>query len=276
MSDEEWEHWKIAPGSHGFLWVEQRINRCIAIGWNDLGNLDKYKNEDMIRKKFKKFYPHNRPKQLIDFYYDVKEGHKIVASSGRYIYGVGEISGKYIHNEYLFYEHSKPVTWYFTFWEPLDIYELNLTEELQNKLNRQRTVLGLYEEEWDKIYKIVKKLKTPFKDLQNWRGLSRSPQTEQEVIILFSKLTDSLKMRIEYVSTRFPDAYIMVKERNDWVSYPVEFEIYSSSFKSHGHLEKMKKIGLDECMIICREDDWEKIPKYIKVIELRKELLKLL
>ncbi|MEM3573239.1 MAG: hypothetical protein QXJ62_03295 [Nitrososphaeria archaeon] len=78
-------------------------------------------------------------------------------------------------------------------------------------------------------------------------------------------------MKIESVSTRFPDAYIRVKEGNRWITKLAEFEVYSSDFVAHGHLKQMAKNK--ECkMIICWKDDWKDKPKNIEVIELRKEM----
>jgi hypothetical protein len=107
--------------------------------------------------------------------------------------------------------------------------------------------------------------------LNNFEGICRAPQTEQEAIILFGKLSQHLKMRIEYVGKPFPDAYVRVKEGKKWKTKAAEFELNSSDFESHGHLEQMKK-GKDCDMIICWKDDWENKPRNLKVIELRSKL----
>ena len=73
-------------------------------------------------------------------------------------------------------------------------------------------------------------------------------------------------MKIESVSTRFPDAYVRTKKGKSWITEAAEFEMNSSDFEAHGHDPK-------ECdMIICWKDDWEKKPINLKVVELRKEL----
>ena len=41
----EMRYWKITPGQNGFLWVEQRDHDCIALGWSETGDLNKYKSE---------------------------------------------------------------------------------------------------------------------------------------------------------------------------------------------------------------------------------------
>jgi hypothetical protein len=73
-------------------------------------------------------------------------------------------------------------------------------------------------------------------------------------------------MKIESVSTRFPDAYVRIKKGKRWTTKAAEFEIKSSDFVAHGH-------DPGKCdMIICWKDDWKQKPKNLKVIELRKEL----
>lgn len=263
-------YWKIAPGSGGFLWVEQRDNGCIAIGWGETGDLDKYKTEEKIRKRFQiKFGSTSRRRQLLDFYFIVQKGDKIIASSGRYIYGVGTVIGKYKYDEQLYYEHSKPVRWELTFWNPLNVDDLKIPEKLKKKLSQNRTVVELEPEEWNLIDNALNQIHNPFQGLNNFEGICRAPQTEQETIILFSKLSQHLKMKIESVSTRFPDAYIRVKKGDRWITKAAEFELYSSKFAVH--IKQMAK-GKPCDMIICWEDDWKDKPKNLEVIELKKEL----
>lgn len=268
--------WKIAPGSEGWLWVEQRDNNCIAVGWNDVGNLNKFKNDAAIEKRFHEIYEENTPRQLLKFYRKVRRGDKVVASSGEWIFGIGTVIGNYKFNKRLTYQHSKPVAWEFTFWAPLNVEKLPLPRKLKKRLGLNRTILELTEEERNVVYDALARIKTPFKGLTNWEGLPRAPWTEQEVIVLFSKLSNVLKMRIEYVSKPFPDAKIMIKKGGNWIAKAVEFEFFSSDFKKHGHLKAMREEGKDCDYIICWEDDWGRSPKGIKVIELKNELQKLL
>lgn len=265
-------YWKVAPGDRGSLWVEQRENSCIAIGWNEVNNLRKYKGDEQIKKKFKgiKDYEGSSPRQLLMFYHDVIKEDKIVASSGPYIFGIGTVAGGYKFDNDLSYCHSKPVRWNITFWNPIDIYDdIKISTSTREKLHRQATVKELTKDEWEKIEIQLSEMKTPFKNLTNWDGLPCAPTTEQEVIILFSKLTQCLKMKILRVSTRFPDALLQVKEHDKWISKSVEFELYASGFESH--LEDLDEVDCD--MIICWENDWKKKPVDIEVIELKNVLL---
>lgn len=276
MSEKEIYYWKIAPGRHGNLWAEQRDSNCISIGWNDVGNLKKYSSDEKIKQKFKNLGYPSRPFQLLKFYHNVSRGDKIIASSGKKIYGIGTVMGNYKYDENLEYAHSKPVKWEVTFWEPLDVDEIRLSNETKSKLQKNRTIIRLSEHEGKKIERELFEVTSPFKNLNGWEGLPRAPETEQEVIILFSKLSQILKMKIEYVSTRFPDAYVRVKKGSKWETKSAEFEINSSSFKNHGHLQQMKNDNMECSMIICWRDDWNERPKDIKVVELRKEMMKIL
>jgi hypothetical protein len=271
------KYWKIAPGSGGFLWVEQRDHGCIAIGWGETGDLNKYKTEDKIRRKFSQVFASSKtkPNQLLKFYEDVRIGDRVLANSGRQIYGVGTVIGDYKYDKDLYYEHSKPVRWELTFWEPLDVEELGLPEELVKRIRLNRTILELEPKEWDLIDKALYNIKNPFRGLNNFEGICRAPQTEQETIILFSKLSQHLKMKIEEVSTRFPDAIIRMKKGKTWITEPAEFEVYSSHFEAHGHLKQMKN-GNKCRLIICWKDDWKDRPRNLKVIELRKELVEII
>jgi len=264
-------YWKIALGENGFLWVEQRDHGCVAIGWDETGNLNKYKTPEAIKRRFYRIRWgfKTKPYQLIKFYKDVNPNDKILASYGKHIFGLGTVTGNYKFDEELYYRHSKPVRWELKFWEPLNAEELDLPEELVKKI-RRRTILELERKEWEVIEKAVSQMRNPFEGLTNFEGLCRAPQTEQEVIILFSKLSQHLKMKIESVSTRYPDAYIRIKKGKGWTTKAAEFELYSSDFESH--MRDYRK-DPDSCdMIICWKDNWKQKPSDLEVVELRKEL----
>lgn len=262
-------YWKISPGEGGFLWVEQRDHGCIAIGWSEVGNLRNFDNMEELAQAFKRVGYSSRPNQLWRFYKKVLFGDKIVASSGKKLFGLGYVISDYKFDKDLYYKHSKPVRWELKFWEPLDIEELELPRKTKKRLRLNRTILELTENEWKMIDKAVTQVQSPFEGINNFEGILRAPQTEQEVIVLFSKLSQHLKMKIESVSTRYPDAYVRIKIGKDWITKAAEFEINSSDFDSHGHDPK-------ECdIIICWRDDWNRKPNGLEVIELRKELMEI-
>lgn len=279
MEKQKTKYWRIAPGRRGFLWAEQRDNNCIAVGWNKMGDLTKFRTKEEFEKRFLSIYGRKRKRaanELWRFYNEIKEGDQILANSGRQIFGVGTvIKGGYRFNPNLYYSHSQPVRWEIRFWSPANAEKLKLPKRLLGRLKAIWTILELESDDWRLIKEKLEKINNPFKTISEFEGLLHAPATEQEVIVLFSKLSRlSLKMKIESVSTRFPDAYIKVKQGDTWQTKSAEFELYSSAFKSH--MEDYKKDPKSCDMIICWEDDWEDKPKGLKIVELKKELEKII
>jgi len=279
MENKNTRYWRVAPGQGGFLWAEQRDNKCIAVGWNKMGDLTKFKTKKEFEKRFLNIYGKKRKKaanELWRFYNEVKEGDRVLANSGRQIFGIGTIiKGGYKFNQNLFYSHSQPINWDLKFWAPTNAKEIGLPTRLLKRICAILTISELESNDWKIISKKLHKINNPFKTISEFEGLSRAPETEQEAIVLFSKLSQLLlKMKIESVGTRFPDAYIKVKQGNVWRTKSAEFELYSSGFKSH--MEDYRKDPQKCDMIICWEDDWKDKPKGLKVVELKKEIEKII
>ena len=272
-------YWKISPGQGGYLWREQKLNECIAIGWSEIGNAKGMDIEALRRKNFdEKPLSRSAANQLNDFINEVKIGDKVIASaSGNGIYAVGTIIGGYEFNEELEYQHSRKVRWETTFWHPVDISLLKLSKSLYNKFHglSSLTIRELEEDEWDKFCDRLNKISTPFRNLGMWGGIIQSPEYENEVIILFSHMLQHLHMRIIKSGTLFPDAIVERKAGKTWKKINVEFELYSSGFQSH--LPDCKKN--EEYVIVCWEDDdWrDNRPKRrFEIIELKEQLEKIL
>ena len=120
---------RISPGQRGYLWREQKLNDCIALGWSETGSA-KGKGQAWLRRRLRELeWPGKRAySQLADFIWNVQKGHKVVAStSGRGIYALGMITGDYEFDKRLEYQHSRKVTWETTFWDPVGIDCLHLT-----------------------------------------------------------------------------------------------------------------------------------------------------
>lgn len=279
MKKQETKFWKISPGGAGFLWREQKLNKCIAIGWSEIGDA-KGLNEEALRRVFlEKKYTNKEAayaaSQLDYFINKVSVGDKVVASaSGKGIYAVGTIIGDYNFNRELEYKHSRKVQWETTFWHPVDISLLGkLPKSLYNKFHGQssQTIRELDEDEWDKFCAQLKKVPTPFRNLGMWGGMIQSPEYENEVMILFSHMLQHFGMRIIQFATRFPDAIVERKKGKKWEKLNIEFELHSGSFQSHLP-DKDKKCDL----IVCWEDEgWgrnnHQKGRY-KIIELKQHL----
>lgn len=109
--------------------------------------------------------------------------------------------------------------------------------------------------------------------LINFRGLVYAPVEENGVIFLFSKLTNDLNLYIETIRKGFPDCiakrYI---GKGQWEEVNIEFEFKSSDFVRHGHVKSMEN-GAKCDMIVCWDNDWDKCPSDIEVIELKSAYL---
>jgi hypothetical protein len=275
-------YWKIAAGGGGWNWPEQRDSEVISVGWSGFGSLNKYgNNEEAFSKRFRKDEDNN-PRQLWTFYKTVKEKDWVIACAGRKIFGFGQIVGDYEFRKHLYHSHCRQVEWEKVFWEPLEVDSLKLSREIKRLFqirSFQVTIrdLGIGKltgrQVFDEIKKAIKKRPYGVADLVEWEGLRNAPKSEQETIVLFSKMSPVLRMKISYVSTRYPDAIVRVKNGKRWVTKTAEFELRASSFEAH---EEQYKSGNRCDMIICWEDDWARKPRWLRdttrIVELRKEL----
>ena len=270
--------WRISPGEAGFLWREQKLHECIAIGWSETGSA-KGKSRAWLKRKLNSLrWPGKRAfTQLSAFIWEVQERDKVVAStSANGIYALGTITGDYEFNRDLEYKHSRKVVWETTFWHPVEIGDLGLKADVYNKFHGRssQTIRELDKDQWKHLCAKLDKVHTPFRNLSSWGGLIQSPEYENEVIILFSQLLQHLGMRIAGFGTRFPDAIILRKQRGKWCKLNVEFELYSSGFQAHMPVPDDK----DCRTIVCWEDnDWDKRKKAgLEIISLKDEIEKLL
>lgn len=269
-------YWKIAAGQGGYVWPEQRDSKVISVGWREFGNLNKYGNNERA----------DIPKQLWMFYKTVKEGDWVIACAGRKIFGFGQIVGDYEFRKHLQYRHCRQVEWEKVFWDSLEVDSLKLNPDIKRLFqirSYQVTIRNLQigrltaSEVFGRLKNAITSRPYGVADLVEWEGLRNAPKSEQETIVLFSKMSPVLRMKISYVSTRYPDAIIRVKKGKSWVTKTAEFELLASRFEDH---EEQYKSGNRCDMIICWEDDWKRKPRWLrdktKIIVLKKELEKII
>jgi hypothetical protein len=274
------QYWRISPGQGGFLWREQKLNDCIAIGWSDIGDAKGKNLHAALCEKYgyTKRAANYAAGQLDDFINQVQVDDKVIAStSGKGIYAVGTITGDYSFNDELEYKHSRKVRWETTFWNPVEVESLKLPRPLHNKFHGQssHTIRKLEENDWDLLSRRLNQFETPFRNLGMWGGLVQAPEYENEVMILFSHMLQHFGMRIIQFATRFPDAIVERKKGKRWEKLNVEFELYSSSFQSH--LPDAEEL----CdVIICWENNgWgrnEKEKDRYEIIALKERLEKII
>lgn len=120
-------YWKIAPGQQGCRWPEwkKEIVRgagFLAIGWSELGNLQKINElpEKLFKKEIKKKIskndyeedPNYIASQFWSFCSKMKRGDIVVAYSKKTIFGIGIVNGEYYFDQNAeSYSHKRAVKW---------------------------------------------------------------------------------------------------------------------------------------------------------------------
>ena len=109
--------WSYTPGKNGYKWDEFRIQGIMAIGWDEMGDLRKYKTKiDIIDQLNKLYEPDNRPTNdglaLWQFCHEIQVGDRIFAKAGsKTLLGVGEVISDYEYDDRDEYKHIRKVKW---------------------------------------------------------------------------------------------------------------------------------------------------------------------
>jgi len=109
-------YWKVAPGENASMWEESRVNKFIAIGWNELGNLSD-RSLDEIGEDLKRQHPDSYIAIMNQFrnFLSIKEGDIIIANKGySKIVGIGTVKGPYKYRPDLTLHQTYPVEWFDT------------------------------------------------------------------------------------------------------------------------------------------------------------------
>jgi hypothetical protein len=110
--------WVYAPGEVARYWEEFYREGIIAIGWDDLGDLSQYTDQDGIASKIIEVYrPNGRPmndsRACFDFVYSMRPGDRVIAKKGRSgVVGYGVVTGEYEHRgDRGYYKNVRKVRW---------------------------------------------------------------------------------------------------------------------------------------------------------------------
>jgi hypothetical protein len=116
--DESVKYWSIAPGESAVLWNEWKESGYISIGWEEMGDLAKYKSQDEVWDKYVAEYkpkqePINNSKCLYEFAHTINVGDFIFARDGRSIVlGVGKVTSEYKwEKDKKSHSHIRKVEW---------------------------------------------------------------------------------------------------------------------------------------------------------------------
>jgi|GEM_PF-5862489 len=111
--------WAISLGEGGRLWNECQEKNIVAIGWDELGDLRNYPNQDAIADKLRSGRaagapePYNDSLACFEFVHAMATGDYVVAKIGRNkLLGVGTIQSEYVHDPTrIEYHHIRRVHW---------------------------------------------------------------------------------------------------------------------------------------------------------------------
>lgn len=100
--------------------------------------------------------------------------------------------------------------------------------------------------------------------------MAHEPTNEAGVVFAFGVLARRLRFVVLRVQTMFPDCEAVRRmARGQWQRVKIEFEFESRSFVKHKHDPK----GCD--VIVCWTHNWAECPKWIEVVELKKEIARI-
>lgn len=95
------QYWLYAPGEKGAMWSEFYNHGVMALGWDDLGDLNQYDNKVSIQKELQRLYNTNSSKKNdatanFDFRDRMKIGDIVIVKKGRkQLLGYGEVVSSY-------------------------------------------------------------------------------------------------------------------------------------------------------------------------------------
>lgn len=106
-------YWVFAPGESGIHWEEFYRQSIIAIGWDNLGNLNDYTTETLSEALDVENPNNSNEIHNIENFRDASIGDIIIAKKGRSkALGIGVLTGEYVFdNERLEYKHIRKVNW---------------------------------------------------------------------------------------------------------------------------------------------------------------------
>ena len=118
------KYWRIGTtsGSSGAsYWQMMKDRNCVAIGWDDVGDISWVTAKKESRQKLSGLLQQKYPKhasatgrectQLVNFVARIAEGDIVVAANGAAILGIGRVVGDYEHHPEFEFPHHRPVEW---------------------------------------------------------------------------------------------------------------------------------------------------------------------
>lgn len=117
-NDEPIKYWLYSPGEQAYKWMEFYQDNIVALGWDELEDLNNYKNKDEISQALKLSYGGDTKKTNdananYDFLNTMDIGDIIIVKKGSYtLLGYGRISSDYFYDDSREdYIHCRSVEW---------------------------------------------------------------------------------------------------------------------------------------------------------------------
>lgn len=228
--------WMVRSAAGGRLADEFREKNIVAIGWRDIGDLNKYKDKSSMLKAIEKSWPDWKPgkimssaSQLIRFRDEFSKGDGVVTydSSSR-IYHVGIIVSDYEHqpNTIPPYENIRRVKW------EGEVDRDQLSVSTRNSLGSTLTLFLLPEEAAQEVESVLKgKKPAPF--------AAQSEETNEEGLLE------------SYVS----EAFEITKDRVNRLDWDQMQELVAGLLRAMGYKTKVSPAGSDRGMDIMASRD---------------------
>lgn len=100
LIDDEKQYWLFSPGSNAQMWDEFYQQGIMAINWDEIGDLSKYKSREEIREALGGDDLRNDISANDDFLNKIKVGDVIIAKKGQHeLLGYGVVTSDYIFDE---------------------------------------------------------------------------------------------------------------------------------------------------------------------------------
>jgi len=185
--------WMVRAGEGGFLIDDFKKKNCVAIGWNELGDISKIKRKDKIKKLIENTGKYKKKLQvavaagqigrfLLDF---KKEDYVVTYDPNNRIYLVGEIKSDYEYNTKITnYHHVRMVNWLG------EVSRDKLTVQTKNSLGAISTIFEIKDRAKKEIIQILEG-KEPAK--------SEVPEKEEEEALkedMVSRANELIKDKI--------------------------------------------------------------------------------
>lgn len=176
--------WKIAPGRNAEFWDVVSERDCIAIGWQDIGDLRNFKNKSEIKDALEKIGKTDGGAiQLWNFARNIQIGDIVVANKGlSEVVGIGVVTSDYIAPEdennpckEISHQNVREVEWLIT--EPV---------QLNANLFAQNTVTPLDIPRWQQIKQaylaIYPEMESVFNELEKGMNTTENAAEEEDNI----------------------------------------------------------------------------------------------